>query len=124
MATGLRILLVEDVPDTRDLMRTAVGLVGDQVSEATDAVEALKTVARVGPDVVVTDIILPGEANGYELARWLRAIDAGKRALLVAFTGMGRMEDREEAGRAGFDAHILKPMDPFEFAERVRQLRR
>ncbi len=124
MTTGLRILLVEDDLDTRDLMRTAFELAGDKVYEATNALVALETVARVDPDVIVTDIILAGDVDGYELARRLRAIDVGKRALLVAFTGMGRAEDRDEAGRAGFDAHILKPMDPFAFAEQVRQLRR
>jgi CheY-like chemotaxis protein len=63
------------------------------------------------PDAALVDIGLPG-IDGYEVARRLRATEAGKRILLVALTGYGRPEDRDRSLQAGFDAHVVKPVDP------------
>jgi CheY-like chemotaxis protein len=64
-------------------------------------------------DAALVDIGLPG-IDRYEVARRLRATEAGKRILLVALTGYGRPEDRDRALAAGFDAHVVKPVDPDE----------
>jgi CheY-like chemotaxis protein len=68
------------------------------------------------PDLALVDIGLPG-IDGYEVARRLREHPAGRRLRLVALTGYGLPEDRERSRRAGFDLHLVKPVDPARLAE-------
>ena len=73
--------------------------------------EALRLAAQWQPEVVLLDIGL-ADISGYEVARQLREQPWGRRALLVACTGWGQPQDRERARDAGFDAHLVKPIDP------------
>jgi CheY-like chemotaxis protein len=82
---------------------------GFEAVSAHDGVEALETAAHFAPDTVLLDIGLP-RLNGYEVARRLRE-RGGQRKLLVALTGWGQEEDRERARAAGFDHHLVKPVD-------------
>jgi CheY-like chemotaxis protein len=84
-------------------------LAGHEVDSAANGVTGLEQAIRNRPDVVVIDLGLP-ELDGYEVARRLRA--EGAAVGLVALTGYGQPGDREKALAAGFDAHVVKPVDP------------
>jgi signal transduction histidine kinase/DNA-binding response OmpR family regulator len=102
----LRIALIEDNPDVRDTLRQLLELRGHEVVLAEDGLAGVELVRRHRPDVALVDIGLPG-LDGYEVAERLR--DASTR--LVALTGYGGADDRSRAAHAGFDAHLVKPID-------------
>ena len=104
-----RILLVEDNGDARQMLQMLLILAGHEVDSAANGVTGLEQAIRNRPDVVVIDLGLP-ELDGYEVARRLRA--EGAAVGLVALTGYGQPGDREKALAAGFDAHVVKPVDP------------
>jgi signal transduction histidine kinase/DNA-binding response OmpR family regulator len=106
-----RILVVDDQADVADTTAAMLGLSGHDVRTARDGREALEQAAEFQPEVVLLDIGLPG-MDGYEVARRLRQTQAGRQVLLVALTGYGQPTDRQRSQEAGFDEHLLKPVDP------------
>ena len=111
-----RILLVEDSADGRDMLRTMLTLQGHEVHEAADGPSALERALAVSPEVAIIDIGLPG-MDGYVVAARLRSDDPGRRLRLIALTGYGTPDDRRRAQEAGFDAHLIKPVDPARLAQ-------
>ena len=109
-AAPRRILVVEDNADAREMLRSALELSGHEVHEAHDGPSGLEATLRLHPDVALIDIGLP-EFDGYEIARKVR-VAAGATPYLVALTGFGQPDDRRQALEAGFDAHLVKPVDP------------
>jgi signal transduction histidine kinase/CheY-like chemotaxis protein len=109
VATRRRVLLVEDQVDAREMMRFALELAGHDVTEANDGPSAVAAVADTNPHIAFVDIGLPG-FNGYEVARRVRAM-RGRAIVLVALTGYGQPSDREQSEGAGFDHHLVKPVD-------------
>ncbi|MFP2933060.1 ATP-binding protein [Pyxidicoccus sp. 3LG] len=107
---GRRILLVEDHVDSRHVVRELLEEDGHTVFEAEDGPSGLTKARELRPDVVLLDIGLPG-LDGYEVARTLRASEHGRGPLLIAVTGYGQREDRARAMQAGFDEHLVKPVD-------------
>ena len=108
--SGRRVLVVEDNPDYRETLRLLVQLWGHQVSVASSGTQGVQRALADRPDVVLIDIGLPG-MHGYQVARRLR--DAFQDNItLVAMTGFGPPHDRLRAEEAGFDLHMLKPVDP------------
>ncbi|HEY7038176.1 MAG TPA: response regulator [Methylomirabilota bacterium] len=109
-----RILLVEDNGDARQMLQMLLTLAGHEVDSAGDGVSGLEKALRTRPEVVVIDLGLPG-LDGYEVARRLRAdgLDLG----LIALTGYGQPADRERALAAGFDTHVVKPVEPGHLTE-------
>ena len=83
---------------------------GHETRKAHDGIEAVKAAEQFRPDVVLLDIGLP-VMNGYDACRRLRQEAWGRSMLLVALTGWGQEEDREQSRDAGFDAHLVKPVD-------------
>ncbi|MBH8566020.1 PAS domain S-box protein [Nostoc sp. CENA67] len=120
---GLRVLVVDDEPDTRKLLTTALGQFGAQVMAVTSAFEALVALEQFRPHVLVSDIGMPQE-DGYTLIRKLRALsqEQGGRIPAVALTAYARAEDRTQALLAGFQLHVPKPVDPTELAAVVANL--
>jgi CheY-like chemotaxis protein len=106
-----RILVVEDNRDARDMLRTLLQADGHEVHEASDGRQGVDVALRLRPDVALIDLGLP-EMDGYEVARQIRAVDEGRRIMLVAVTGYGSPQDRERSLMAGFDLHLIKPVDP------------
>lgn len=104
------VLVVEDNADAREMLRMALELDGHRVETAADGAGGVDAALRTTPDVVLVDIGLPG-LDGYAVARRLRAA-LGDRVTLVALTGYGQSEDRRRASEAGFDAHLVKPVNP------------
>jgi signal transduction histidine kinase len=109
-AGGRSILVIEDNADAREMLRVALELDGHRVEVAEDGSAGVETALRVRPDVALVDIGLP-QLDGYEVARRLRG-SLGRDVLLVALTGYGQAEDRRRTRDAGFDAHLVKPVDP------------
>jgi PAS domain S-box-containing protein len=115
--TRLKVLVVEDNHDTAEVLATVVELWGHDVRTAFNAVAAIAAVEEWRPDVVLSDLGLPG-MDGYELARRLRRQSpASGGAVLIALSGYGREEDKRAALDAGFDHHFVKPPDLDALAE-------
>jgi two-component system CheB/CheR fusion protein len=108
---GHRLLLVEDNEDARTMLATTMELEGFTVEAAGDGETALARFRDFQPDVAVIDIGLP-VMDGYQLAQGIRNLDVQRQTLLIALTGYGRESDRQAALDAGFDAHLVKPLDP------------
>ena len=106
-----RILVVDDNQDSANSLATFLQLLGNETYTAFDGIEALEKAAALQPDVVLLDIGMP-KLNGYEAARRIRAQPWGEHVVLVAVTGWGQDEDRLKAREAGFDCHMVKPIDP------------
>jgi CheY-like chemotaxis protein len=109
-ATLRRILIVDDNRDAAASLAMLLQLTGNDTETAFDGPAALDVAASFKPDVVLLDIGLPG-LSGYEVARRMRQEPWGKAAKLVAVTGWGQLEDRQRSQEAGFDAHMVKPVD-------------
>jgi PAS domain S-box-containing protein len=104
-----RILVIEDNADNREMMRMLLETLGHEVHEAADGASGVSLAVRLVPEVVLVDIGLPG-LDGYEVARQIRAkLRGGVR--LIAVSGYGQKEDRLRAFEAGFDDHLLKPVE-------------
>jgi signal transduction histidine kinase/DNA-binding response OmpR family regulator len=107
---GRRILVVDDNEDAADLLASALEVMGHTTRVAHDGPEALKAAAEFDPDLALLDIGLP-VMDGYELARRLHDDPGLRRMPLVAVTGYGQPADRQRSEAAGFDAHLVKPVD-------------
>jgi signal transduction histidine kinase/ActR/RegA family two-component response regulator len=105
-----RVLLVEDSADVRRMLRLRLELDGHEVHETENGITGLAEALGLQPDVAVIDIGLPG-LDGWELARRLRATEAGRRMILVAISGYGQLEDQQLSRDSGFDVHLVKPVD-------------
>ena len=110
MARG-RILVVDDNEDGAESLSMMLELAGHETHTAHDGLEAIEATERLRPDVVLLDIGLP-RMNGFEVCRRLRQQPWGRQLILVALTGWGQDEDRRKSKEAGFDAHVVKPVDP------------
>ncbi|MGH7403204.1 MAG: PAS domain S-box protein [Candidatus Rokuibacteriota bacterium] len=120
---GVRVLVVDDEADARDLMRAVLAQSGAQVTVAATARGALEALGRAPFDVLVSDIAMP-EDDGYALIRAVRALDGerGGRIPALALTAYARIEDRAEAIAAGYQQHAAKPIEPAELAAAVAAL--
>lgn len=117
----LRILVVDDNRDSAEMLATLLQLGGHETYMAHDGLEAVEATAKLDPDGVLLDIGLP-RLNGYDAARRIREQQRVKRPLLVAVTGWGQQEDRQRSNEAGFDAHLVKPVDYAAFARLLADL--
>ena len=111
-----RILVIEDNADVTDFIRIQLEMWGHDVSVAHDGPSGLEAALSQRPDIALVDVGLPG-MDGYELARRIRNDPPAPEIRLVAMTGYGRPEDRARALAAGFDAHLVKPVDPRQLQE-------
>ncbi len=108
---SLRVLVVDDNQDGADSLAMMLEALGHQVRVEYDGRAGANAATGWHPDVALLDIGLPG-INGYELARTLREAEDTRHATLVAVTGWGQQEDRRRSAEAGFDQHLVKPVDP------------
>ena len=105
-----RILVVDDNEDAAESLTRTLAIMGHEVRTAFDGVACLAEAEKFEPDIVFLDIGMP-RLNGYDAARRLRAEERTRHAMLVAITGWGQEEDRRRAREAGFDHHLVKPVD-------------
>lgn len=108
--SGRRITLVEDNADSREMLSSLLELEGHSVAVAESGPDGLELIASAPPEIALIDIGLP-DMDGYQLAAALKADPATARVFLIALTGYGQPEDRRRALEAGFDAHMIKPVD-------------
>jgi len=104
-----RVLVVDDNVDLADVLKLVLEDAGHEVQIADSAASALALARQAPPDIVLCDLGLAG-VSGHEVARELRHADATRHVRLVALTGYGRSEDRDEALAAGFHEHLIKPV--------------
>jgi len=115
------IVLVEDNADAREALQDLLHDWGHRVDVAKDGPSAVERVLALKPDVALVDIGLPG-IDGYQVARNVRAAPDGKGLFLVALTGYGGSQQRRQALDAGFDLHLVKPVEPDELARLLKEL--
>jgi CheY-like chemotaxis protein len=120
---GLRLLAVDDDRDSLDLIMTVLANAGAEVRVSASAAEALKIVQGWRPDVLISDIEMPGE-DGYAFIQKVRSLDAegAGKVPAVALTAYGRVEDRHRSISAGFSMHVPKPVEPTELVVIVASL--
>jgi two-component system, sensor histidine kinase len=105
-----RVLLIDDSPDAREMLRLMLELEGHVVFDAADGVVGLALLETEHPDVAIIDIGLPG-LDGHQIARRIRERPSGNAVLLLALTGYGFADDYQRSAEAGFDHHLVKPVD-------------
>jgi signal transduction histidine kinase len=122
---GLRLLVVDDEPDSREFVSRILSEAGADVRTASSTAEAIRAVHDEPPDLLISDIGMP-HADGFELIRLIRALPAGSGGDMpaVALTAFARSEDRQRALVAGYQAHIAKPVQPMELAAEIARLAR
>ncbi|MBA3242962.1 MAG: response regulator [Acidobacteria bacterium] len=120
---GLRVLVVDDETDTRELVAFTLSRCGAEVKSCTTAEEALSTLEAWEPDVLVSDIGMPG-VDGYEFIRRVRELDTGLKGRIpaVALTAYAGVDDHQRALSAGFQMHLAKPLVPNELVAVVATL--
>ena len=109
--TSRKVLIIEDNSDAQQVLSDLLGLWGHRVACASDGIEGMQELRSFQPEIALVDIGLPG-IDGYEVARRVRTEAGGDQVLLIALTGYGAPEQRTAAIEAGFDLHIVKPVDP------------
>jgi CheY-like chemotaxis protein len=105
-----RVLVVDDNVDSAESMATLLAIGGDDVRTAHDGEAAVALAATFRPAVILLDLGLP-KMNGYDACRQIREQPAGRGMLIIALTGWGQDEDRRRSREAGFDHHLVKPVD-------------
>jgi signal transduction histidine kinase/ActR/RegA family two-component response regulator len=122
---GVSVLVVDDDRQALELARTALEQSGAVVVTATSAREARGSFSRQPPDVLVSDLMMPGE-DGFALIRAIRALEVGggRHTPAAALTALARTDDRRRALTAGFEMHVAKPVDPSELVITVERLAR
>ena len=113
----LRILVADDNRDAADAMCMLLQVSGYEALACYDGETVLQQVFRFQPHVLLQDIAMPG-IDGLEVARRLRALDANRRLVMVAFSGFGEPDDLQKSREAGFEHYLVKPVD----FGRVRQI--
>ena len=122
MAThGTHILIVDDYPDALDIWAMYLTSLGYQVSTAADGAAAIAQAERLGPDLIVLDLELPG-VSGFEAARRLRSNPATHHIPLIAATGYSHERQLSLAREVGFDRVVVKPVDPDALVEEIERL--
>jgi CheY-like chemotaxis protein len=110
---GLRVLIVDDDPDTRDLLDAILTCAGVEVACASSVAQAFELLERSRPNVIISDIEMPHE-NGHSFLRNLRSVldEDGGRTPAIAFSGRAQPEDRERGLASGFNVYLTKPATP------------
>lgn len=121
--SGQTVLVVDDDPDTRELLKRVIEECGAEVHTAPDAYAAMHFIERRMPDVLCSDIGMPG-MDGYELVRWVRARPSQRqgRVPAIAMTAFARPEDETRSLESGFDLHLSKPVEPGQVLAAIGEL--
>lgn len=110
-----KILVVDDYPNAAEGLARWLRRMGNDVRTALDGIEGIQVAEQFRPEIVLLDIAMP-KLGGYEAAERIRSQPWGKRMMLVALTGWAEEKEEESVRKAGFDAHLIKPVDRKELA--------
>lgn len=116
----VNIFVVDDDPDTRDLLRFMLEEEGAIVTVATNAKEALSLLEKELPTILVSDVAMP-EMDGFQLIAQIRELPQGAELPAIALTAYAREEDRLQAIRSGFNDYLTKPVDPLELMQLIQR---
>jgi CheY-like chemotaxis protein len=117
----VRVLIVDDNVDAARSLAMVCEQMGHDTECAYDGRSAIAAAHRLKPDVILLDLALPGDMDGCEVTRRLRADAALRGVLVIAVTGLSSEEDRQRAREAGVDYHLVKPADPAFIASLLRR---
>jgi signal transduction histidine kinase len=118
---GKRILVADDNPDSAETLQIMLEVMGNEVRVARDGEEAVQAAAEFHPDAILLDIGMP-KLNGYDACARIRELPGGREPLIVALTGWSQEEDRARSKEAGFDRHLVKPVEPATLEGIIRTL--
>ena len=110
-AVSRRILVIEDNSDSAEVLQTFLEINGHDIIVKTNAADGLESARTAVPDVVICDISLSGDLDGYDVAEEIRRHEEIKSIFMIALSGFGRPEDKEKSKSAGFNEHLTKPTD-------------
>jgi len=117
-----KILVVDDQPEIRELIKVTLRIDNYTTFEAANGLDAIMIANRERPDVVILDIMLPGDFDGYEVCRRLKMNPDTSYVKVLMLTAKGRAIDREKGLMVGADDYFAKPFSPLELVNRVQQL--
>jgi DNA-binding response OmpR family regulator len=117
-----RVLIVEDQPDIRKLIRMTLEFEAYEIHEADDGASGLRMALALQPDLVLLDVMMPGELDGLQVCQRIKsdATLAGVRVVLL--TARGQTRDREAGQRAGADEYLVKPFSPLQLIDTIERL--
>jgi CheY-like chemotaxis protein len=120
---GLKVMVVEDEADTREVVSLLLERSGAEVRACASAAEAVESIQKWKPDVLVADIGMPGE-NGYEMIGRIRSLapERGGNVPAMALSAYARAEDKKRSLEAGFQMHVTKPVEPVELIATIASL--
>ena len=116
-----RMLVVDDNRDSAESLALLLKLTGHETNTALDGEAAVAAAQQILPDVVLLDIGMP-KLNGYDACKRIRSEPWGRDMILIAQTGWGQEDDRRRTEEAGFDGHVVKPVDPDDLMKMVARL--
>lgn len=117
-----KILIVEDQPDIRKLIRMTLEFEQCEIHEASDGAFGLSMAAGLLPDVVLLDVMMPGEMDGLQVCQRIKSDPRLAHTKVLLLTARGQTRDREEGRQAGADEYLVKPFSPLELIDTIDQL--
>lgn len=117
-----RILIVEDQADIRKLIRLTLEFENYEIHEASDGTFGLRLAQAIKPDVMLLDVMMPGELDGLQVCQRIKSDPALQSIQVVMLTARGQQKDREAGERAGADEYLVKPFSPLELIETLERL--
>lgn len=118
-----RVLIVEDQPDIRKLIRMTLEFGHYELHEAENGQEGWLKAQGLRPDLVLLDVMMPGELDGYQVCQKVKSDpQLGRRTRVVMLTARGQKSDLEQGARAGADGYLVKPFSPLELVDKVDEL--
>lgn len=117
-----RLLIVDDDANLRKLLAATFGYGKYEIHEACNGVDAVRLASQLLPAVILLDVMLPGELDGLEACRQIKAQPALSGATVILLTALGQQKDRQQGELAGADAYVVKPFSPLKLIELVDSL--
>lgn len=117
-----RILITEDQPDIRKLIHMTLEFEDYEIREAPDGVEGLRVAKEFQPDLMLLDVMMPGELDGLQVCRHVKADPAQRHIKVVILSARGQVADRQAGKEAGADGYLIKPFSPLELIETLENM--
>ena len=117
-----RVLIVEDQADIRKLIRMTLEFEPYEIHEAANGTDGLRLAVEVQPDLMLLDVMMPGELDGLQVCARVRALPALQGTRVVLLTARGQTQDRDAGQEAGADEYLIKPFSPLQLIETIERL--
>ena len=118
----IRVLIVEDQADIRKLIRMTLEFEPYEIHEAANGTDGLQMAIEVQPDLILLDVMMPGELDGLQVCTRVRALPALQATRVVLLTARGQTQDRDAGQKAGADEYLIKPFSPLQLIETIERL--